>query len=359
MRVHADDAAADLSQGLNAFAFAYGTDLYFSRGRYDPDSREGKRLLAHELSHVVQQKEGLHPFIQRDLAGCSSLISNPSLISQVSGTEVHAAILADFMGSTPGALQAGIPGASASPLRTMGICGGDMTSIAPQILGGRAGMGYPDLASIATGGILQVAEIKPAAFQCLIDGEQQLLGYVNQGNATDPVQTSWRAGLGVSGVVPMLPSTYTPPTLDLNGVQITTAWCNPGLMAYTVGTRGRRVPPIPVPVRVESEERERERERLRARARARERELATGGAVVVGTGVAAVAGRALWRHFWRVVGQRFALRGAIALGLAAADGPLPFGELIDLGIGLFTVIEICVVWDDLWREADALAAQGA
>jgi hypothetical protein len=40
---------------LHAQAFAHGSDIYFNEGKYNPTSNEGKTLLAHELTHVVQQ----------------------------------------------------------------------------------------------------------------------------------------------------------------------------------------------------------------------------------------------------------------------------------------------------------------
>ena len=107
---------------------------------------------------------------------------------------------------------------------------------------------------------------------------------------------------------------------------------------------------------VSKSEREETREQYRESAGER---IPAAAAAAAATGVAVVAGRALWRHFWRAVATRFALRGAVAVGLAAADGPLPFGEIIDLGIAVATAIEIFVVWNDLWREADRIAAQEA
>ncbi len=56
VRVHADSEAAQLNQALRAQAFTHGQDVYFGEGRYSPESGAGKRLLAHELTHTVQQK---------------------------------------------------------------------------------------------------------------------------------------------------------------------------------------------------------------------------------------------------------------------------------------------------------------
>jgi hypothetical protein len=62
VRVHADSRAAQLAQLLQARAFAYGQDIFFGRNEYAPRTHSGLHLLAHELSHVVQQQ---HPVIQR------------------------------------------------------------------------------------------------------------------------------------------------------------------------------------------------------------------------------------------------------------------------------------------------------
>lgn len=64
VRIHADQRAAELSNQIGAKAFTYGSDIYFSRGEYNTGSQEGKVLLGHELTHVVQQRYNPH-LIQR------------------------------------------------------------------------------------------------------------------------------------------------------------------------------------------------------------------------------------------------------------------------------------------------------
>ncbi len=59
VRIHTGSQAAEMSQGIQAKAFTHGSDIYFNRGQYSPDSPEGKRLLGHELTHVVQQGMGV------------------------------------------------------------------------------------------------------------------------------------------------------------------------------------------------------------------------------------------------------------------------------------------------------------
>jgi hypothetical protein len=54
VRVHTDSAAATLNRAVQAEAFTVGDDVFFSPGRFDASSADGRRLLAHELTHVVQ-----------------------------------------------------------------------------------------------------------------------------------------------------------------------------------------------------------------------------------------------------------------------------------------------------------------
>ncbi|WP_052162428.1 DUF4157 domain-containing protein [Aquabacterium sp. NJ1] len=55
VRVHADEAAALKCRELNAKAFTTGNQIFFARGAYQPESSEGRELLAHELVHTIQQ----------------------------------------------------------------------------------------------------------------------------------------------------------------------------------------------------------------------------------------------------------------------------------------------------------------
>jgi uncharacterized protein DUF4157 len=56
VRLHTGDYAARLSGALGAKAFTVGNDIYFRTGSLSPDSSHGRRLLAHELTHTVQQR---------------------------------------------------------------------------------------------------------------------------------------------------------------------------------------------------------------------------------------------------------------------------------------------------------------
>ncbi len=72
VRVHTDGSAANMSAGIQAKAFTHGSDIYFNRGEFTPNTEGGKRLLAHELTHIVQQGEtypNLSRMIQRNSCG--------------------------------------------------------------------------------------------------------------------------------------------------------------------------------------------------------------------------------------------------------------------------------------------------
>lgn len=58
VRIHNDSEAHRVSKELHAQAFTHGQDIYFNEGKFDPTSAEGKLLLAHELTHVIQQTGG-------------------------------------------------------------------------------------------------------------------------------------------------------------------------------------------------------------------------------------------------------------------------------------------------------------
>ncbi|MDX2070795.1 MAG: DUF4157 domain-containing protein [Haliscomenobacter sp.] len=77
VRIHTDSSAVQMNKELGAQAFTHGSDVYFNAGKYDDGSREGKRLLGHELTHVVQQGGEVQPkFIQKQEADQQPEFSN-------------------------------------------------------------------------------------------------------------------------------------------------------------------------------------------------------------------------------------------------------------------------------------------
>ena len=58
VRVHTGGQASESAKAVAAQAYTVGTDVVFQAGKYRPDTPTGQRMLAHELTHVVQQKAG-------------------------------------------------------------------------------------------------------------------------------------------------------------------------------------------------------------------------------------------------------------------------------------------------------------
>lgn len=69
VRVHTDARAAEAAHALGARAYTVGDHIMFGAGQYTPAGAAGERLLAHELTHVVQQAGGRAPMIQRKEVG--------------------------------------------------------------------------------------------------------------------------------------------------------------------------------------------------------------------------------------------------------------------------------------------------
>lgn len=76
VRVHSDPRAAESAAAVGALAYTVGSDVIFGAGQYAPDSAQGRYLLAHELTHVVQQQSTpKEPRLQRFAASETSKIA--------------------------------------------------------------------------------------------------------------------------------------------------------------------------------------------------------------------------------------------------------------------------------------------
>jgi hypothetical protein len=75
VRVHNDSGAHDSAKSVSAHAYTVGSNVVFQRDMYDPSSQAGKTMLAHELTHVVQQREGA---VDGTPAGGGIKVSDPS-----------------------------------------------------------------------------------------------------------------------------------------------------------------------------------------------------------------------------------------------------------------------------------------
>jgi Domain of unknown function (DUF4157) len=91
VRLHAGAEAASVASALGARAFTRGTDVVFGQGEYAPGTESGRRLLAHELAHVVQQSRAAYLPVQRDLATPEPSMK-PAAQSALTPAQIQAAI---------------------------------------------------------------------------------------------------------------------------------------------------------------------------------------------------------------------------------------------------------------------------
>jgi hypothetical protein len=120
VRVHADSKASESAQKLSALAYTAGHHIVFAAGRYNPSYREGRRLLSHELVHVMQQQGGARGMIQRAIdPACAPLVARnkgdrvckePPSATKV-GNEAHRRIQAGFARPPDNLVELPIPGA--------------------------------------------------------------------------------------------------------------------------------------------------------------------------------------------------------------------------------------------------------
>lgn len=82
VRIHTGEKAAALSDEIGAQAFTHGNDVYFNSGKYDTDSSAGRHLLAHELTHVVQQ--GAAPAMEGKTSSAAATHSTPGVQREIS-----------------------------------------------------------------------------------------------------------------------------------------------------------------------------------------------------------------------------------------------------------------------------------
>jgi Domain of unknown function (DUF4157) len=91
IRVDTDQEASDSAHSIHALAYTVGRDIAFAQGRYSPHTDEGKRLLAHELVHTVQQSSRASSVVQRtpDLGGLTVSVALAGTTVPISGAKVH------------------------------------------------------------------------------------------------------------------------------------------------------------------------------------------------------------------------------------------------------------------------------
>ncbi|BAY79287.1 hypothetical protein NIES25_57710 (plasmid) [Nostoc linckia NIES-25] len=83
VKVHTDSQSDELNQSIQARAFTTGEDVFFRQGEYNPGSRGGQELLAHELTHVVQQNGAIQPKLSPEIACVQQALNSTSNFVQM------------------------------------------------------------------------------------------------------------------------------------------------------------------------------------------------------------------------------------------------------------------------------------
>jgi len=124
VKVHTDAQAAESARAVNAHAFTVGDDVVFGAGKYSPATAEGTALLAHELSHVVQQESSTQPAVatksisspsdgaerEADLAARQVMSNEEVHLNQSTEASVQRLDLAEGLGIGAGVVGAGLIG---------------------------------------------------------------------------------------------------------------------------------------------------------------------------------------------------------------------------------------------------------
>lgn len=97
VRVHTDQESASINDSLQSKAFTQGKDIFFNSGQFQPGTHEGKKLIAHELTHVVQQNQLGAPVVQRGILdlfkGKKQKIASLNAVTPTNETELKGNIL--------------------------------------------------------------------------------------------------------------------------------------------------------------------------------------------------------------------------------------------------------------------------
>ncbi|MCA2218015.1 eCIS core domain-containing protein [Jidongwangia harbinensis] len=270
VRVHQGSHADASAAAVGARAYTVGTDVVFAHDQYRPGTPSGDQVLAHELTHVMQDgatytggsiqvaaldspaetqaerpvTQAGRPVTQAERAvirrsalrlrrlpnaQCVALLREQGRSDSASGIAVHHEITALFrrrFGPTPGFR---IESGAATPEDT------DKrdTVIDPQLIGGvLSGFGHPDVAvRNKSRRQMMLAEVKSARWGRYAFAIGQLDRYIENGN--DEHNDDLRARLGIDKFVAMPTSTMRlPRVLLVRGRRFRVVWCQPGIILY-------------------------------------------------------------------------------------------------------------------------------
>lgn len=386
VRVHADAKAAQSAKEIDAIAYTVGNQIVLGSEQPPLDSTVGVWLLAHELTHVSQQSganvEGSRleigessdrlerqaadvaekvidgnsiggiqlqrtvPVVQRQcppLPGYRRLrgrvMRRPSIWKPANDAIERAYLEARGSAGvlTGSQFEQGGRGGGRGTLLPRGA---PNRRVANRFLASFRGVSRqlsPDIIDFTRN---EIYEIKGSSPQSIVQGIAQIKGYYRLAGELQAEYggPSWNQDL----------ASWRPPILlpfPGNPNRKICAYRGPvdGLILYEVHQRTRRRRQRP---------QRRPQQQPRSTPQRPRQPTIRPRPPVVGRPPPSVARSLLWRRFWRAVARRFAVRAGTAAALALADGPLPVGDLLSLGLTIWTVYEIIELWDELWEEAE-------
>ncbi|QDQ29001.1 DUF4157 domain-containing protein [Chitinimonas arctica] len=281
VRVHTDGEADRQTRQERALAFTIGDDIYFRQGAFTPHMPSGRWLLAHELTHVVQQAQGAptaqafdasarrdHDALEREadlgadravrgkaagvkLRAPQMLMAFPMCRSILDAREeqviAESTVQRDLATrlATAGPVERELPIPDSSfrpyidsyyrrPRQARSVIYGGVGRA------GRAGVGSADLAML-NGTELEVIEVKRGSWTLITDAELQLENYVQKGNE-NLLFLEERWGMRRRGPPPVITSVRPMPTSRLNipspirlgpgNTPTSVSWCRDGLIAF-------------------------------------------------------------------------------------------------------------------------------
>jgi hypothetical protein len=201
VRVHTDNDAGSSARELGALAYTVGRDIVFGTGQYQPESLEGQKLIAHELTHVVQQ-------------GGSTSRAQRSLVEQHSGTVmVHGAWThPGAMGTTSQSVSTSGNGAAGPVFFPRGVYGQAITWQTPE---------PPEVAWCIDGGTAAVSATKSTQYTFQHDGadndflELTISAEISGGAKAEDLHYA-KSGAVVAGLIKVrTPANPTPPAVEL------------------------------------------------------------------------------------------------------------------------------------------------
>lgn len=224
VRVHTDGRAADSARAVGALAYTVGRDVVFAAGQYAPSTQSGRRLLAHELTHVAHQRK----------RGDEASLSHEIEAKRASKSNDSESALSTELASLPKVLQLQSPtppptgttnarGPKGRPLdpSLRKAIGPPATAIFQVQVGGAYPAGYPLVPGVYDG-YLNLVYINRTNVSVIIERNEQLLevtidDLVNYIRLT-PTETGMHSATWVSFVYPWLVKTTGELLISLDGL---------------------------------------------------------------------------------------------------------------------------------------------